>query len=46
MVHIINLASHVITGPVPVISIRESAAPQPIGMAGTRPAMMEWSDLG
>jgi hypothetical protein len=31
--------STVITGLVPVISMRKSAAPQTIGMAGTRPAV-------
>jgi hypothetical protein len=30
---------HVITGLVPVISMKKSAAPHMIGMAGTRPAM-------
>jgi hypothetical protein len=37
--------SLVITGLVPVISMNWSAALRMIGMAGTRPAMTERSDL-
>jgi hypothetical protein len=37
------LPFHVITGLVPVIVIRKSAAVHRIGMAGTRPAMTWWN---